>query len=303
MARMAYDVFISHSSQDKMTADAVCAILEASGIRCWIAPRDVALGSDWTESIVDAIEACPIMVLVFSKSANDSHQIKREVNLAIDSGRTVIPIRVEDVVPSKSLKFSININHWLDAFPPPLENHLKTLVRSIQALLPNTPGRGPVETPALVLEENPPAEIAAAPVPPPAPLPLPPLPTYATQSRPSYPPPATPRPVPAPPSVAPAREARSLPNVSGVTSAEVPQSWVSRFCYGLLWVTLADIVCVGAAMVFSGINDVDKMPQGYLLLPGIIVIAVIVLAIRGKLPRTGRFRSSEWFAQRAKTTR
>ncbi len=38
---MAHDVFISHSAKDKATADAVCAVLEAEGIRCWIAPRDV----------------------------------------------------------------------------------------------------------------------------------------------------------------------------------------------------------------------------------------------------------------------
>jgi hypothetical protein len=46
---MARDVFISYSSKDKPTADAVCATLEANGIRCWIAPRDVVPGSDWGE--------------------------------------------------------------------------------------------------------------------------------------------------------------------------------------------------------------------------------------------------------------
>ena len=38
---MAYDVFVSYSHQDKLTADAVCATLEAQGVRCWIAPRDI----------------------------------------------------------------------------------------------------------------------------------------------------------------------------------------------------------------------------------------------------------------------
>ena len=39
---MAHDVFISHSSKDKPIADAICANLEGTGIRCWIAPRDIA---------------------------------------------------------------------------------------------------------------------------------------------------------------------------------------------------------------------------------------------------------------------
>ena len=38
---MALDVFISYSSLDKATADAVCNQLESAGISCWIAPRDI----------------------------------------------------------------------------------------------------------------------------------------------------------------------------------------------------------------------------------------------------------------------
>lgn len=53
---MAHDVFISHSSKDKQVADAMCNKLESSGIRCWIAPRDILPGMDWTESLVKAIK-------------------------------------------------------------------------------------------------------------------------------------------------------------------------------------------------------------------------------------------------------
>jgi hypothetical protein len=35
---MAHDVFISYAHQDRTVANAVCATLEAHGIRCWIAP-------------------------------------------------------------------------------------------------------------------------------------------------------------------------------------------------------------------------------------------------------------------------
>jgi hypothetical protein len=36
---MSHDVSISHSSADKRAADAACALLEARGIKCSIAPR------------------------------------------------------------------------------------------------------------------------------------------------------------------------------------------------------------------------------------------------------------------------
>jgi hypothetical protein len=59
------DVFISHCSEDRKIADAVCAPLEASKIRCWIAPRDVPPGANWASAIIDAIEETRIMVVVF----------------------------------------------------------------------------------------------------------------------------------------------------------------------------------------------------------------------------------------------
>jgi hypothetical protein len=46
---MTHDVFISYSSLDKAVADAACAALEAYGIRCWIAPRDIVPGKEWGE--------------------------------------------------------------------------------------------------------------------------------------------------------------------------------------------------------------------------------------------------------------
>ena len=46
---MAHDVFISYSHKDKPVADAVVAGLENKGVRCWLAPRDIALGSSYLQ--------------------------------------------------------------------------------------------------------------------------------------------------------------------------------------------------------------------------------------------------------------
>src|SRR5581483_7656777 len=117
-APMAHDVFISYSSKDKPAADATCAVLESKGIRCWIAPRDIAPGSDWGEVIVDAIHASRAVVLVFSENANLSNQIKREVERAVNAGLPVIPLRIENVMPARSLEYFLSTPHWLDAFTP-----------------------------------------------------------------------------------------------------------------------------------------------------------------------------------------
>jgi hypothetical protein len=132
---MVHDVFVSYSSKDKPTADAVCAVLESHGVRCWVAPRDILPGQDWGGSIIKAINGARAMVLVFSTNANTSNQIKREVERAVNKGIPVIPLRIEDVLPSETLEFFISTPHWLDAFAPPLERHLEYLAEVVQKII------------------------------------------------------------------------------------------------------------------------------------------------------------------------
>src|SRR6202171_3697207 len=96
---MTFDAFISYSHEDKPAADAACAALEARGIRCWIAPRDIDPGQDWAASIVEAIRGARIRLPVCSRHANQSAQVKREVERAASSGKAILPLRIDDVLP------------------------------------------------------------------------------------------------------------------------------------------------------------------------------------------------------------
>lgn len=130
-----HDVFLSHSGQDKLVADAICAQLEQSGIRVWIAPRDIVPGANWGEAIINALDGCRAMVVVFSTSANTSPQVLREVERAVGKGVAVIPFRIEKVIPSKAMEYFLSSPHWLDAFDLPLERHITHLADTIRVLL------------------------------------------------------------------------------------------------------------------------------------------------------------------------
>jgi len=132
---MARAVFVSYSLSDRDTADGLVAHLEANGLECWVAPRDVTPGADWAAEIVDAIAAARIMVLVFSASANASPQVRREVERAVYREVQVLPFRVADVLPSRSLEYFLSSQHWLDAFPPPMEPHYARLCAHVKSLL------------------------------------------------------------------------------------------------------------------------------------------------------------------------
>lgn len=149
-------VFVSYSQADRDAAFGIVSRLEHSRIDCWIAPRDVAPATDWAAEIVEAIAAARVMVLVFSSSTNDSPQVRREVERAVHRRVAVLPFRIEDVLPSRSLEYFLSSQHWLDAFPPPLEPHYARLAEYLQAFL-QTEARAPVATAATGSYAAPPA--------------------------------------------------------------------------------------------------------------------------------------------------
>ncbi len=130
-----YHVFISHSSQDRTWADAACGVLEERKMRCWIAPRDITPGTEWGASIVDGIDRSKVMVLIFSTNANESPQVRREVERAIGKSIPILPLRIEDIRPQGSMEFALSNTHWLDAFSPPLADRLSQLADSVELLL------------------------------------------------------------------------------------------------------------------------------------------------------------------------
>jgi hypothetical protein len=132
---MAHDVFISHSTKDKAISDAVCAALESARIRCWMAPRDVQPGRSFAGEINRAIQHSKVMVLIFSAHSNNSEQVLREVQLAVNSHLHIIQFRIEDVRLNDDLEYFLSTPHWLDALTQPLESHTERLATSIKALL------------------------------------------------------------------------------------------------------------------------------------------------------------------------
>ena len=122
-----HKVFICYSNHDVAYANSTCHALEDAGIGCWMASRDISPSKDWAEEIIDAISASTIMILILSSSSNDSPQVRREIERAVNKNVPVLPLRVEDVLLSKSLEYFISTQQWLDAFTAPFEAHLENL--------------------------------------------------------------------------------------------------------------------------------------------------------------------------------
>ncbi len=127
-------VFISYATPDREAADEVCADLEADGIECWIAPRDVRASEDYAEAITAAIGSCHLLLLLFSDAAAASEHVEREVHLAASAKAAVLPIRLEPTTPEGAFKYLLANTQYLDAFPR-LAPQLSTVRDEVRRLL------------------------------------------------------------------------------------------------------------------------------------------------------------------------
>lgn len=124
-------IFISHSKEDKETAEKVVEFLEAEKLKCWITPRDIKAGAHWTEEIVTAIEKCDAVILILSGHSNASPHVRREIEQAVTLCKRIVPLVIEDVKLSKWMRYCISIHQWHDACMDSLDVSLPVLYKTL----------------------------------------------------------------------------------------------------------------------------------------------------------------------------
>jgi len=122
-----FAAFISYAKADDKKAHKIAELLESRGFKCWIAPRDVRPGAAYGAEIMRGIETSGAFILVLSSASNQSDFVAREVERAISMKKAVLPIRIENVEPSRSLQLFISANQWIDAFSGRFATHIDRL--------------------------------------------------------------------------------------------------------------------------------------------------------------------------------
>lgn len=103
---MDHEVFISYSSANIQTAQAICHALESNRIKCWMAPRDIRPGAEYGDIIEEAIVTCKVFLIVFSETSQISRWVRSELNIGFSSNKPIIPFRIDPT----DLKGSMKLN-------------------------------------------------------------------------------------------------------------------------------------------------------------------------------------------------
>ncbi len=116
---MSHDIFISYSSKNPDVAQAICHVLEENGIKCWMAPRDIPMGSKYATVITQAIKSSKGVVLVFSEAAAISPWVESEINIAFSHRKPIFPYKIEQVELENYDEFYLMLNtrHWIESYP------------------------------------------------------------------------------------------------------------------------------------------------------------------------------------------
>ncbi len=81
--------------------------LRAAGMEVWIDQHGLELASSWSKDIVDAIEQCKAFVLLLSETALASKNVSKELTIASEGGRNIIPIEIQHVRLTSDFKYAL----------------------------------------------------------------------------------------------------------------------------------------------------------------------------------------------------
>ena len=108
-------VFISYASHDAPSAQDLCLALEAAGLPCWMAPRDVKAGALYADAIVRAISSARAFVLVLSEHAINSSHVGKEIERASSKRCPVIALRIDAAPLTPALEYFLSESQWVEA--------------------------------------------------------------------------------------------------------------------------------------------------------------------------------------------
>jgi len=108
-----FDIFISYSSKDRPVANQLVTLIENAGFTCWIAPRNIEGGAEYSEVIEKAILHCKIFLLIFSEDSANSSWVKSELNIAFSENKYLIPYKIDATPLKGTMRLLLNDKHWI----------------------------------------------------------------------------------------------------------------------------------------------------------------------------------------------
>jgi hypothetical protein len=156
-------LFLSYCRADRQLAEQFVRAATERGVTVWFDEK-IEGGEDWRHSIVDALAKAKALVILFSEHSNASDQLIKELAVADNMRKRVIPVLVSDCEPTGAYLYELASRNWVSIHPNP-ETRLSLLVEHLTAqldLLGTAPAVAAIAAPRVLTKPDDSTPAAAA---------------------------------------------------------------------------------------------------------------------------------------------
>ena len=100
-------MFVCYAHEDSDVVYPEMAWLHEQGLNLWY-DEGISAGKNWRAAIGDSLLGASHVLFYISEHSLQSDHCNREINLALDEGKDVIPVYLEDVELTSDLKVGLN---------------------------------------------------------------------------------------------------------------------------------------------------------------------------------------------------
>jgi TolB-like protein len=128
------EVFISYASKDQERILDLVERLDATGVSVWIDQMSIEGATMWSQEIVEAIDVCKVLILAISPNSSESENVVKEVALASERRKKILPVCLEMSSIPKSMEYQLAGIQRVEYFAGEEDQGLQAMVRALAKL-------------------------------------------------------------------------------------------------------------------------------------------------------------------------
>ena len=131
---MSADVFISYAAKDRERVAKLVEGLQQAGVSVWIDMAGIEVAAMWSKEIVSAIRECKVLLLSISPHSTESENVVKELALASERKKTIIPIYLEPAEIPETMEYQLAGIQRVEFFEGREDLALQAVIRALAKL-------------------------------------------------------------------------------------------------------------------------------------------------------------------------
>ena len=126
--------FISYAAKDRERVALLVEGLQQAGVSVWIDMDGIEVAAMWSREIVSAIRECKVLLLSISTHSTESENVVKELALASERKKPIIPIYLEPAVIPETMEYQLAGIQRVEFFEGREDLALQAVIRALSKL-------------------------------------------------------------------------------------------------------------------------------------------------------------------------